>query len=99
MAQLIEVELRDVDLDARRLSLRVLGESLVALDGKRLHYTPRQLELLTVLALRSTARLDELHDALYGARAVSTATVKAEISHLRRLLGGAIASRPYQLTL
>ena len=99
MAQLIEVELRDVDLDARRLSLRVLGESLVALDGKRLHCTPRQLELLTVLALRSTARLDELHDALYGARAVSTATVKAEISHLRRLLGGAIASRPYQLTL
>ncbi len=99
MAQLIEVQLRDVDLDARRLSVRVLGAERVHLDGNEVHCTPRQLELLTVLALRSTARLDELHDALYGERAVSTATVKAEISHLRRLLGGAIDSRPYRLTL
>ncbi|MEM9516750.1 MAG: GAF domain-containing protein [Actinomycetota bacterium] len=99
MAQLIEVQLRDIDLGARRLTMRVLGPPRVELDGEAVHCTPRQLELLTVLSLRSTVRLDELHDALYGDRAVSTATVKAEISHLRRTLGGAIASRPYRLDL
>ncbi len=97
MAQLIEYRLRDVDLDARRLNIRVLGPPQVEVDGRELRCSPRQLELLTVLALRSSARLEELHDALYGERAVSTATVKAEISHLRRLLDGAIASRPYRL--
>jgi hypothetical protein len=52
-----------------------------------------------VLALRGIATLEELHAFVYGDRAVGATTLKAEISHLRRALGGAIASRPYRLTV
>ena len=41
--------------------------------------------------------LERLHAALYGDSPVSTSTLKAELSHLRRLLGGKIGSRPYRL--
>ena len=60
---------------------------------------PRQLELLAALALEGPCTLDELQTFVYGDRPVSPATIKAELSHLRHLLGGAIGSRPYRLTL
>jgi hypothetical protein len=82
-----------------QLELRLLGHAEVALGNRRLRLTPRQVELLAALALEGPATLDELRDRVYGDRPVALATAKAEVSHLRRLLGGAIGSRPYCLTL
>ena len=65
----------------------------------RVALSPRQLELVVALAIVGTATLDELHALLFGDRPVSRTTLRAEISHTRDLLGGAIASRPYRLTV
>lgn len=81
------------------LALRLLGPPEARLDGLPLNLSPRQLEIAAVLSLHGPATLDVLHDLVYGARLVTPATLKAELSHLRRLLGGAVASRPYRLTL
>src|SRR5690606_9843211 len=43
--------------------------------------------------------LGELHARLYGDRPVTIATLKAEISRLRRELQGQLTSRPYRLTV
>ncbi len=82
------------------LDLRVLGEQdgPVRLGGRPLAVTPRQLEVLALLALHPEGiSADALHEALYGDARVSRSTLKAEVSHLRALLGGTIASRPYRL--
>jgi transcriptional regulator of acetoin/glycerol metabolism len=82
------------------LELRVLGAGEASLDGVRLVLSRRQLEVLTLLALHPAGlTLDALHAHLYGDRPVSPVTLKAELSHLRRALGGAIAIRRYRLTL
>ena len=85
---------------ARVLDLTVLGTSEVRLEDRVLALPPRQVELLTVLSLHPDGlTLDALHTALHPDLRVKPATVKAEISHLRRALGdGIIASRPYRLT-
>ena len=83
----------------RGLELVVLGRPRAMLDGTRISLTPRQLELLVALAVVGVASLDELHALVFGDRPVSRTTVRAEISHLRDALGGAIASRPYRLTV
>lgn len=90
----------DTPRGAGSLRLTLLGASAAELDGRPLHLTRRQLEVLAVLAL-SPAGLtaDALHDAVYGDAPVSRSTLKAEVSHLRSLLGGAIGSRPYRLLL
>jgi len=82
------------------LELRVLGQPAASLRGAPLHLTLRQLEILTILAVRGGVGLDELHALLYGDRPVSATTLKAEISHLRQRLGAdAIGSRPYRFTV
>ena len=82
------------------LALRVLGRAEACLDGVRLLLTRRQLEILALLALhREGLTLDALHAQLYGDRPVSPSTLKAEVSHLRTLLGGGIASRPYRIVI
>jgi hypothetical protein len=82
------------------LELRLLGRAEASLDGVRLLLTRRQLEIVALLALHPGGlSLDALHARLYGDRSVSPATLKAEISHLRTLLGGGIASRPYRITI
>ena len=43
--------------------------------------------------------LDALHAALHPDLRIKPETVKAEMSHLRRALGGAVGSRPYRLTV
>ena len=100
-ARLIEAELARSNVVAgqRGLDLRVLGRPRAMLDGLPLGLTPRQLELIVALAVVGAASLDELHALLYGDRPVSRATLRAEISHTRDALGGAIASRPYRLTV
>ncbi|MCU1392025.1 MAG: transcriptional regulator [Ilumatobacteraceae bacterium] len=82
-----------------QLELRLLGRLEVHLGGRRLALSPRQAELLAALALEGPSNLERLTDLVYGDHAVSPATVKAELSHLRRLLGGGIDSRPYRLVV
>ncbi|MFE4694978.1 GAF domain-containing protein [Streptomyces sp. NPDC056749] len=67
--------------------------------GARLSLRPRQLEILTLLALEPGGYAPErLRASLYGDRPVTASTFKAEISHLRRALGGHVATRRYALT-
>ena len=84
--------------DDGMLTLRSLGPGEVLLDGRPVHVSPRQLELLTILALHPEGlSLDELTGFAHGDHPVRPATVKAELSHLRHRLGGRIGSRPYRL--
>jgi hypothetical protein len=41
---------------------------------------------------------ERLRDELYGERPVTATTIKAEVSHLRRALEGALSTRRYELT-
>ena len=82
------------------LELRLLGTAGARLDGRPLRITRRQTEILALLALSPDGLdLGELHARLYGDRPVSAGTLKAEMSQLRTLLGGRLASRPYRLDL
>ncbi|MEV8593397.1 GAF domain-containing protein [Streptomyces sp. NPDC052013] len=82
-----------------RMHLHCLGREQVARDGQPLPLRPRQLEILTLLALEPDGFSPErLRAALYGDRTVTASTFRAEISHLRRALGGGIANRRYALT-
>ena len=84
--------------DGGGLEMTLLGTPRVRLDGELLQVTPRQLEILTVLSLHPDGlTLDQLHAAVYEDLRVSPTTCRAEVSHLRRLLGGRIGSRPYRL--
>lgn len=83
------------------LDLRVLGHPQVRLHDRPVELPRRQLELLTVLSLNPQGmNLQALHAALHPDHTVRPATVKAEVSHLRRALGeDVVASRPYRLTV
>ena len=84
---------------AAGLALSCLGSSVVVRGGQRLHLPPRQVEILTLLALEPAGFTPErLRDLLYGDRPVSASTFKAEISHLRRALDRAVTTRRYALT-
>ncbi|MDQ6936048.1 MAG: helix-turn-helix domain-containing protein, partial [Actinomycetota bacterium] len=72
----------------------------VWLDGRRLLLNRRQTEILALLALHADGlTLEQLHAQLYGDSTVTHSTLKAEVSHLRSALGGALSSRPYRLTM
>ena len=98
LARLVEVELH-ASTRAPDLRLKVLGDVDVEVRGQPVHLSHRQIEILTILALRDGVEREELQDLLYGERSVSANTLKAEISHLRRVLDGGIESRPYRLAL
>ncbi|MGI5471685.1 GAF domain-containing protein [Streptomyces sp. CA-132043] len=84
---------------ASGVRLTCLGAEEAVRGGARLRLRPRQLEILTLLALEPAGYTPErLRDALYGERPVTASTFKAEVSHLRRALGGAVATRRYALT-
>ncbi|GAA5437125.1 hypothetical protein M8445_15035 [Deinococcus aquaticus] len=98
-AQRIEAQLAQQDVPAG-VQVRLCGAPSVHLGGRSLHLTPRQLELLTVLALHPDGlTLDALHAHMYGDAPISSSTLKSEVSTLRGLLGGQIASRPYRLSV
>jgi hypothetical protein len=79
--------------------LDCLGGAELLHGGAPVRLRPRQLEILALLALEGRALSPErLYDALYGERRVSAATLKAEVSHLRRALRGALSVRRYELT-
>ncbi|WP_130799405.1 helix-turn-helix domain-containing protein [Streptomyces otsuchiensis] len=68
-------------------------------DGAALRLPPRQLEILTLLALEPRGFTPAaLRLALWGDQPVSDSTLKAEVSHLRRAVGGDIANRVYALS-
>jgi hypothetical protein len=80
-------------------AVRVLGDGEARLAGSQVPLSPRQAEILTLLALHPEGlTLDQLHGRLYGEARVTASTLKAEVSHLRSLLGGQLGSRPYRLT-
>jgi hypothetical protein len=82
------------------LEIYALGQPRVVFRGKRLRLPLRQIEILCLLALNPRGlSLEAFHAALYGDTAVSFSTLKAELSHLRRLLEGNIGSRPYRLQM
>jgi len=84
--------------DPNVLLLHVLGRHRASLAGTPLNLTRRQTEILVLLALRPDGiSLEELHAELYGDAAVGIGTLKAEVSHLRRLLEGRISRAPYRL--
>lgn len=70
----------------------------ICFNTKMVAVTPRQLEILMILSLHpSGVSLEQLHQALYGNKAVTTGTLKTELSKLRRVLNGMLGSRPYRL--
>ncbi len=82
------------------LTLVLLGTADVWLDGRRLLLNRRQTEILALLALHPDGlSVEHLHSLLYGDSAVTTSTLKAEVSHLRSALDGQLSSRPYRLTM
>ncbi|ENX33690.1 hypothetical protein F889_02353 [Acinetobacter colistiniresistens] len=88
------------ELQQQHLYFRTLNTTQVLLNGQNLTLTPRQIEILVILALCPKGlNLENLHQALYGERKVSLGTLKAEMSHLRDRLGDAIGSRPYRLNV
>ncbi|MFF5369716.1 transcriptional regulator [Streptomyces sp. NPDC013187] len=95
----IEARLTTETSRPARLRLTCLGTERAVHEGRPLPLRPRQLEILTLLALEPDGFSPErLRSALYGDRPVTSSTFKAEISHLRRALGGAISPRHYALT-
>lgn len=87
-------------LPRAELEIHALGQPQVIYQGKRLALPQRYLEMLCLLVLNPQGlSLEAFHAALYGDAPASTASLKAEISHLRRLLDGKIGSRPYRLLI
>jgi hypothetical protein len=83
-----------------RLELRVLGDEPpeVRLDGVAVHLRPRHLEILTIIALhRGHLNADVMCAELYGDDG-HPASVRVEMSRLRRLLPGTLESEGYRLT-
>lgn len=87
-----------LEFQKQHLYIRAFSVPQVLFNGKVMVLTPRQIEILTILALCPQGMtLDTLHQALYGERKVSIGTLKAEMSQLRDILGGMLGSRPYRL--
>ena len=87
-----------IDSATPQLRLRLLGDCAVTLNARPVKVSPRQAEILCILALYDRGlSLDQLTAFLYGDQPISVATVKAEVSHLRSVLGNVISSRPYRL--
>ncbi|MES9863339.1 MAG: hypothetical protein ABW157_00145 [Candidatus Thiodiazotropha sp. LLP2] len=99
LARSIAKELPDKQPRAE-LEIYVLGQPKVIYRGRQLRLPLRQIEILCLLALNARGlSLEAFHAALYGDTPVSLSTLKAELSHLRRLLNGKIGSRPYRLQI
>jgi hypothetical protein len=82
------------------LRLRVLGRPQLEQAGLPLITSLRQSEILLALALHPQGlSLQQLHAHVYGDAPVALGTLKAEISRLRRVVGGALESRPYRLAV
>ena len=80
------------------LRLEVFGRARLWQQDAAVMLTQRQAEFLLALACHPEGlTLDQLAAHVYGDRAVTMTTVKVEVSRLRRVVPGVIASRPYRL--
>jgi hypothetical protein len=80
------------------LEIVAMGPGRVLLGGVPLTLSPRQVEILAVLALHPEGMsLAELVDELHGERPVNPVTVRVELSHVRQVIGERLQSRPYRL--
>jgi hypothetical protein len=82
-----------------RLVLRALGRNraLVSLQGRRYELTPRQSDIVVILALNPSGLSEaSLSTALYPSPG-ETVTVRAAVCRLRKLLGPVITGQPYRL--
>lgn len=88
-----------VDENKAELEICLLRQQpTVRFRGQSLSLSPRQMEVLALLALNPDGfTLGSFHAALYDDERVSPNTLKSELSHLRGLLAGQIGSRPYRL--
>lgn len=87
-----------LEYQKQHLFIQAFNKPQVFLNQKKLSLTPRQIEIVTILALYPQGlELDNLHQVLYGNRLVSFGTLKAEMCYLRKILGNLIGSRPYRL--
>lgn len=96
----VETMLRAAAPDpAPGVRLECLGGARLVRDGRPVPLPPRHLEILALLALEPDGFTPEqLQAAVYGDRPVSSSTLKADVSHLRRTTGGEISNRRYMLT-
>lgn len=81
------------------LRLAVLGHDAAVLDlpGRSIRLSLRHAELLLLLVLHPTGLTAEQLSVRLHDHDVPTVTVRAELSRLRRMLGGGVlASRPYR---
>ena len=86
------------DHEGDAVELSVLGAHGLILGGRPVRLTHRQTEIALILALRPAGvSLAELHADLYGDQDVEMGTLKAEVSHLRAILGGRVSRTPYRL--
>lgn len=95
-ASIVQTALQESQM--QNVFIRSFGVAQVFFNGKVVVLTPRQVEIMTILALCPQGlNLESLHQALYGERKISLGTLKAEISHLRDILGNVMGSRPYRI--
>lgn len=86
--------------DQPKLYIRALAQTELLFNGKPLNLTPRQIEILCIIALSPNGiSLDTLQAALYGDRKVSINTLKTEVFHLREMLKGFISTNPYKFLI
>ena len=83
-----------------RIELRVLGAEApaVSVGGRLVALRPRQVELLTLLAVHARGiGADALSTELYGEKG-SASSVRVEVSRLRKILGPCVGTDRYRLT-
>jgi hypothetical protein len=89
----------DLPTDEADVRLECLGGATLRRAGTAVRLKPRQLEILTLLALEPAGYTPQaLHAAVYGDRPVAPGTLKSDVSHLRHATGGQITSRRYTLS-
>lgn len=87
-----------LDLGQQNIYIRGFSSPQILVNGRVMVLTPRQIEIICILALCPTGlNLEQLHQALYGERKISMGTLKAEMSQIKDLFGELVISRPYRI--
>lgn len=82
-----------------RLFVLGRGDGLLYQDGREIRLNRRHAELMFLLVIHPEGMSGEqLADALYDEETADPATVRVEVTRLRRVVGDLLQSRPYRLT-